>query len=447
MADSPSYEPSDTRHPSRLRLLIVSYSDFSGGADRAIARIQSALVQFEEDIGVSSTLRVIRSDGKTPKVVSGFPERSAKLTFLGNAMMVVEALHKRVFSLLGGRGFSSSAHIATGLGAEINSSDADIVLLNWIGDRTVSLEELSEVRKPIVLRNADMWFLLPLAHYPRFKHEKSLRGFFIKLLDYLFFYRREENRGAVKKNFLRTTVSGTVSPSEWLYELSRADECLVGKEHAVIPNPIDADFWFPVSKSEARQRLGIPDNAFSIGFGAVGGLRDPRKGGHALLEAVKFLNQQSPSKSKKIRVDIFGQVAPRTKRGMKSVIFHGVLSSEQLRDFYSAVDIFVALPTIEGFPNTVAEAASCGTPAVATDIPGMRDIIEPDRTGLLVATADVLDLVAKLGFVVGDERWLRKASRLARERSKVLWSSQAVAIQYADFLWKVSAPSGRPSPN
>lgn len=444
MFDAERPKPSDSWPASHLRLLIVSYSDFSGGASRAISRVHTALVEFGEEIGISSTLRVIRSDGKTPKVVSGFPKMSAKSRILRNSMVGFETLKRKLFSILGGSGFSSSAHITTGMGAEINNSDADIVLLNWIGDRTVSLEELSEVRKPIVLRNADMWFLLPLAHYPRFKHGKSLRGFFLTTLDYLFFYRREENRGAVKKNFLRTKVLGTVSPSEWLHELSAAHECLAGVEHVVIPNPVDADFWFPVPKHEARQRLGIPDEVFSIGFGADGGLRDQRKGGYALLEAVEILNRQLPSGVEKIRVEIFGQ-AVGTKRGAESIIFHGVLSSEQLRDFYSAVDIFVTLPTIEGFPNTVVEAASCGTPTVATDIPGMRSVIEPDKTGLLVPTANLPDLVAKLGFALGDEQWLREASRRARERSKILWSPRAVAIQYANFLWSVSGPSGPPS--
>jgi len=255
----------------------------------------------------------------------------------------------------------------------------------------------------------------------------------------MFFSRREDRRWAVKRKFLATKVIGTISPSKWLREISVDCESLKDRQHVTIPNPIDPDFWFPTARNQARKQLGIPSDVFSIGFGAAGGLRDSRKGGHALLDAVRILNNQLPKGSKKIRVDVFGQRTPKFGRGIKDAVFHGILSSEQLRDFYSAIDIFVTLPTIEGFPNTLVEAASCGTPTVATDIPGMRDVIESEKTGLLVSATDVDDLVSKLGFILENEEWLRKASRNARERAKALWSPRGVAIDYANFFQMIIA--------
>jgi glycosyltransferase involved in cell wall biosynthesis len=42
----------------------------------------------------------------------------------------------------------------------------------------------------------------------------------------------------------------------------------------------------------------------------------------------------------------------------------------------------------EGLPKTLIEAAACGRAVVTTDVPGCRDAIEPDVTGLLVPAQD-----------------------------------------------------------
>jgi glycosyltransferase involved in cell wall biosynthesis len=56
----------------------------------------------------------------------------------------------------------------------------------------------------------------------------------------------------------------------------------------------------------------------------------------------------------------------------------------------------------EGWGLTVVEAAACGTPAVVTDVPGLRDAVRDGETGLLVPAGDVAALAHALGRVLGD---------------------------------------------
>src|SRR5262249_22636689 len=50
----------------------------------------------------------------------------------------------------------------------------------------------------------------------------------------------------------------------------------------------------------------------------------------------------------------------------------------------------------EGLPKSLLEAAACGRPMVATDVPGCREVVIHDHTGLLVPPEDVMGLAAAI---------------------------------------------------
>jgi glycosyltransferase involved in cell wall biosynthesis len=59
-----------------------------------------------------------------------------------------------------------------------------------------------------------------------------------------------------------------------------------------------------------------------------------------------------------------------------------------IADLYQKSNI-VCLPSYrEGLPKSLVEAAACGRSVVTTDVPGCRDAIEPDVTGVLVPIRD-----------------------------------------------------------
>ncbi|TMJ61117.1 MAG: glycosyltransferase [Alphaproteobacteria bacterium] len=58
------------------------------------------------------------------------------------------------------------------------------------------------------------------------------------------------------------------------------------------------------------------------------------------------------------------------------------------------------LPTTygEGLPLALLEAAACGRPIVATDIPGCREVVHHGETGFLVLPHDVAALASLVGL-------------------------------------------------
>jgi glycosyltransferase involved in cell wall biosynthesis len=66
-----------------------------------------------------------------------------------------------------------------------------------------------------------------------------------------------------------------------------------------------------------------------------------------------------------------------------------------VEDVYAAADVFVSPSRAEGMPFAVAEALACGTPVVASDIPGHRYICG-DHTGCELVPLDAGALAAAL---------------------------------------------------
>ncbi len=79
----------------------------------------------------------------------------------------------------------------------------------------------------------------------------------------------------------------------------------------------------------------------------------------------------------------------------------GHVSDDALLDWYRRAWVVASSSQREGWGMTLTEAAACGTPGVATDIPGHADAVLDGESGLLVD--DVADLAGALGRVLGDD--------------------------------------------
>ena len=79
----------------------------------------------------------------------------------------------------------------------------------------------------------------------------------------------------------------------------------------------------------------------------------------------------------------------------------------------------VVLPSYrEGMPKILLEAAAVGRPVITTDVPGCRDAIIPNKTGLLVPMKDPLTLAEKLSFFYQMKhlwsKWVEKGESLQK---------------------------------
>ncbi len=97
----------------------------------------------------------------------------------------------------------------------------------------------------------------------------------------------------------------------------------------------------------------------------------------------------------------------------------------------------------EGFPVTIAEAFSTGTPVIASNIGSMSEIIQHEQNGLHFKAGDEKDLVAKIVQLEEDEELRRKLSSHARECYRCSFSPEHNYDQLIHIYKKVIGNNSR----
>ncbi len=86
----------------------------------------------------------------------------------------------------------------------------------------------------------------------------------------------------------------------------------------------------------------------------------------------------------------------------ETVRFLGFVPDDEKVSWLRRAAVVVQPSHKEGFGLTVLEANACGTPVVASDVPGLRDSVRHDQTGLLVPVGDVVAFARALVRLLED---------------------------------------------
>ena len=102
----------------------------------------------------------------------------------------------------------------------------------------------------------------------------------------------------------------------------------------------------------------------------------------------------------------------------------------------------VVLPSYrEGTPKTLLEAAACGKPLVATDVPGCRDTVRDGQNGYLCRVRSGPDLAAKMLQVLRlGPPALEQMGRASRALAETTFDEKLVLAQYLQAVAAVPLP-------
>jgi glycosyltransferase involved in cell wall biosynthesis len=196
----------------------------------------------------------------------------------------------------------------------------------------------------------------------------------------------------------------------------------------VIPAGVDLDeFASRQSRAEARARLGLEDGP-TVFFLARLDRAHYFKGLHVLIEALAQIPEArlvvggDGEWRRRYESDAHARLGDRAR-------FVGEVPDELLPSYYRAADA-VTLPSVdrtEAFGLVLLEALACGTPVVASRLPGVRTLVDEGRTGYLTTPGDVFDLAEKLARTLRESEQLA-ANTLASVRRRYGWNTIAAQL-------------------
>ena len=211
--------------------------------------------------------------------------------------------------------------------------------------------------------------------------------------------------------------------SSWLKEET---EALVPDVHPVVaPMPVSTYLFSPGNSRDAQRLLFV-------------GRLMPQKGVEHLLHALAAMKTQAS-------LDIVGDGPSRASLEELSrelgvaarVRWHGQLEQSALPRLYQSAAAVVVPSAEEGLGLVAVEALLCETPVVAFDSGGLRDVIQHDRTGLLVPPGDRTALSNTLDDLLSRDGRGSDLGRAGRLYALSAFAPESVARRYAEIYRQV----------
>ena len=191
----------------------------------------------------------------------------------------------------------------------------------------------------------------------------------------------------------------------------------------LIHNGVDIDRFAKTTEADAAER---PQSGARLCVGTIGELA-PIKGQENFLRAAALVG----SRRDDVDFIIAGEDKSRTRENRR--LLERMIDELDLRkrvrimgwaddivELLRALSVFVSASLSESFGIAMVEAMASGVPVVATMTAGAREIIDADKTGLLVPIGDEEALAAAICELLDDpnrrERLADDARRMASER-------------------------------
>jgi glycosyltransferase involved in cell wall biosynthesis len=199
-------------------------------------------------------------------------------------------------------------------------------------------------------------------------------------------------------------------------------------DHYYIPPGVDTEIFKP-----GTHKLTKPTLVF-----VSGSLKDKRKGALVIPSILEKLDQALESRGLHVDIKWIGErdIELPSYRNVHN-IYLGSLAQDDISIQYASSYIHI-LPTLaDNLPNTILESMACGTPVVAFDIGGCKDVVISHKTGYLAKPGDVDDFVAGIMSLLDNQSQYQEISNNCRLFIKENFNLKIQTIRYVDLIKKI----------
>ncbi len=417
-----------------MKIVALNETDIRGGAARASYRLHQGL----QTLGVDSHLLVREKLTQDPTVIA----LRSPWTKLGPRMnrLAYFPYPRRRTDLFCSQWFPDR------IAPALRPLAPDLIQIHWITNGFLRIETLAQLARPLVWTLHDLWPFTGGCHYP------------VTVAFDVFCDRYNQGCGKCPalgsrkqadlsaRTWQRKAQAWAaldlhlVAPSQWVAQIARTHPLLGRYPIHTIPLGLNLDRFTPQDRPLARQQLNLPPDTFLIGFGALGGVEDDRKGFDLLRAALGVLAQ---GEGRSIALVVLG--ADKAPADLPYPVYPlGVIHrDEDLAMAYSALDVMVVPSRQETFGQMVSESLACGTPVVAFEAHAMPDLILHQQNGYLAQAFDSQDLAQGIGWIMALGARSVQFRQAARQQALQYFSETLQAERYLD-LYRSICPAPRP---
>jgi len=206
----------------------------------------------------------------------------------------------------------------------------------------------------------------------------------------------------------------------------------------VIPCGVNLDLFKPVDKEIARRELGLDHQKAILFVGRI----DPLKGLEQLLTAMTYMEGEKPPLLMIVGGDGHSRMQVQELKRLAEelnardrVKFVGAVAQSQLPLFYSAADVCAIPSYYESFGMVALESLACGTPVVANNVGGMKNIIRSNEMGRIIGDNSPQSLASEIAELIRlpeNEAYIRTRRNAVAEFS---WA--AIADKIIDEYYRL----------
>jgi N-acetyl-alpha-D-glucosaminyl L-malate synthase BshA len=227
---------------------------------------------------------------------------------------------------------------------------------------------------------------------------------------------------------------GVTSISKYLQERT-VNEFDIKRPIEVIPNFVNCDIYRRDPSVETERKKYVANGEKILvhlsNFRPVKRIPD-------VIEIFERVNKKVPSRLLMMGDGPERPAAERMarKKGISDrVVFLGKVDDVPKK--LGVADLMLLPSELESFGLAALEGMACEVPSIATNVGGLPEVIDHEKTGFLAPVGDV-DMMARCATeILSDEKRLREMSKLARYEAQARFCTTRIIPQYEDFYRKV----------
>lgn len=250
-----------------------------------------------------------------------------------------------------------------------------------------------------------------------------------------------------KNRTVRTLFSGLlnfvdgITVSTQKLKESMGNNRLQQQKIKIIYSPINTAKFKPRDKEALKEKHGYKGKKLVLYYGAI----REEKGVDALIQAVPLIVQERNAAEKNIEF-LFAIRSKAVEKKEKYLTMAKELGCEKyinirledlpIEEYVSMADLVVlAYPTLigtEGNPSCLLEAMASKTPVVTTNLPELREIVEPEKDVLMAVPKEVQSIANEISRLLEDQKLAQKLTENAYKKSKQ-FDVQLISKQFLEL--------------